>query len=753
MPYDANGNFSPTGDYVNPPTSTPTSTTPTVAPASTPAPAQSSSWGFDASGSYGYGPGRTSSRPTPTPAPTPTPTPATEATPEPPKPSTSKPPKGPAKVVEDTQVNANTDAGDESPSAVGSSANVTDYSRLNPLATGSASTAQASNLNTNQWWQNVGGAIGNFANQHGITGVQAPNINTTPTAGQVASATTASENFTPPKPPKDEGGKGGDKTPVVTGNTGTDKTPGAPVGPKPPTGTSTAYVPPKWTTTPAPTYTATATTAPKAPTASKVPSAITANIGTGIDKVNAPTAGKVPTAIKSDIGATIDNVAGPKGPSGIGKVGYTDDGQAQVAGAEASYGKSAEDALTKAMKAGQGYASQQASIAANQAGSQATASARAAGLSPAQAALMAGQGVESTYGQAYSSNLADATKQYANLAKQMGDLGTTERGQALQKYKNDLDQAVAKGQLSQAEYQTAMQKYDTDVAKETAERAQDLQKYQSDIQQNLGLGQLTQSQYATQMQQYGVDVGAQTAERSQDIQKYQADIQQSLGLGQLNQQQYATQMQQYGVDVGAMTAKQAQDIQKYGMDISKWSQESQNELQRQTLEQTGRLTQQAQDLQARGIDVSQYLGELNAANQRYATDKGVDVQTREADQKLFTQFINFAASAGAALLGLVIDSDKRGKTDIKDGWGVLEAVTAKVKPKSFTYKQGIGDGGSHVGVMAQDLEKTPLSGAVKTGADGMKRVDTGHLSLGNTAMISELNKKLDGVIAHLKGGK
>jgi hypothetical protein len=52
--------------------------------------------------------------------------------------------------------------------------------------------------------------------------------------------------------------------------------------------------------------------------------------------------------------------------------------------------------------------------------------------------------------------------------------------------------------------------------------------------------------------------------------------------------------------------------------------------------------------------------------------------------------------------------------------------------------------------MAQDLEKTPLASTVVTGTDGYKRVDTGQLTLGNTAMITELSDKLDKVFQYLK---
>jgi len=66
------------------------------------------------------------------------------------------------------------------------------------------------------------------------------------------------------------------------------------------------------------------------------------------------------------------------------------------------------------------------------------------------------------------------------------------------------------------------------------------------------------------------------------------------------------------------------------------------------------------------------------------------------------------------------------------------------------------DGGTKVGPMAQDLEQTPLRGAVITGKDGMKSIDTGRLSLGLTGAVAEQQTKideLDAELARLRGLK
>ena len=104
------------------------------------------------------------------------------------------------------------------------------------------------------------------------------------------------------------------------------------------------------------------------------------------------------------------------------------------------------------------------------------------------------------------------------------------------------------------------------------------------------------------------------------------------------------------------------------------------------------------------------------------------------------------------IVGALIASDETKKKNIKSSRHDLEKVFAKVKPYRFNYKEGNGqDDKDHLGVMAQDLEKTSLKGAVMDTPEG-KKVDTGQLTMGNTAMIGELNEKLDKIMKYVKRG-
>lgn len=73
-----------------------------------------------------------------------------------------------------------------------------------------------------------------------------------------------------------------------------------------------------------------------------------------------------------------------------------------------------------------------------------------------------------------------------------------------------------------------------------------------------------------------------------------------------------------------------------------------------------------------------------------------------------------------------------------------------VKPVAFEYKDeivqsGLGKPGKHVGVLAQDVEKSPEGATVveEDPATGLKMLDVGGLSALNTAKLSEIENRLD----------
>jgi hypothetical protein len=371
-------------------------------------------------------------------------------------------------------------------------------------------------------------------------------------------------------------------------------------------------------------------------------------------------------------------------------------GQDMQKAAAASYGGSATEALKKGMAASNDYASDQASRSAMGAGTQAVGYARSAGLSPAQAALMAGQQSGTNYNSAYQNAASEGLNQYGQLASQMGNLGTTQQGLANQKYATDVGQNTAK--------------YGADVGQNTSQYQSQLAantaKYGADVGQNTSQ---YQSQLAANTAKYGADVGQNTSQ-------YQSQL--------------AANTAKYGTDVGANTAK-------YGTDVGKNV--------AQTNAQAGYTVAQQQNA------LNRYATDTNAATSRYASDKGLQgAQTQSNAQ----QQNGIMGMIGAGISGIAtLFSDENAKADIKDGYGILSAVTKNVNPKTFNYKKDTGQDPlvRHAGIMAQDLEKTPLAGAVSTDpTTGYKKVDTNQLTAGNTAMIAELSKKVDSLAKYFK---
>lgn len=133
------------------------------------------------------------------------------------------------------------------------------------------------------------------------------------------------------------------------------------------------------------------------------------------------------------------------------------------------------------------------------------------------------------------------------------------------------------------------------------------------------------------------------------------------------------------------------------------------------------------------------LKQLNQQNKQFKQEQ------QQQQNSNWMNLLGAGLSAGAALLF----SDERVKDDIKDGYGVLARVTKVVGPKSFKYR---GDNVERQGIMAQDLEKTPLAHTVVDTPDG-KMVDTRQLTTANTGMITELSKKVDSLAKYFKGAK
>lgn len=101
-----------------------------------------------------------------------------------------------------------------------------------------------------------------------------------------------------------------------------------------------------------------------------------------------------------------------------------------------------------------------------------------------------------------------------------------------------------------------------------------------------------------------------------------------------------------------------------------------------------------------------------------------------------------------------------GNSDIVELFSHIDAYVFKYKPEAkelFGEEYGVDDG-TNVGIMAQELEKNPVTeNAVKTDEDtGYKVIETNKLTAANSAVISELCKRvlaLEALVEELKNGR
>lgn len=103
-------------------------------------------------------------------------------------------------------------------------------------------------------------------------------------------------------------------------------------------------------------------------------------------------------------------------------------------------------------------------------------------------------------------------------------------------------------------------------------------------------------------------------------------------------------------------------------------------------------------------------------------------------------------------------SDENCKEDIKNIDPSMldvdvEEIARKIRPVKYNYKEGVGTPGEKLGVIAQDLEETPLDSMVKEDENGTKMIDTNELTGANLNLIIQLARKVAALEDQLKGAK
>lgn len=158
------------------------------------------------------------------------------------------------------------------------------------------------------------------------------------------------------------------------------------------------------------------------------------------------------------------------------------------------------------------------------------------------------------------------------------------------------------------------------------------------------------------------------------------------------------------------------------------------------------------------------LQERNQAQQQYGTllqglrgqDMNAALQSRQAAVNGYgagavgaPEKTNVDKYGGAIMAGLAAFSDRRLKTDVKDGERAARSALQGLSAHSFSYKNEAAHGkGKQLGVMAQDLERAGLGHAVVDTPRG-KMVNGAKLATSLAAMMPGLDARL----SKLEGGK
>lgn len=211
---------------------------------------------------------------------------------------------------------------------------------------------------------------------------------------------------------------------------------------------------------------------------------------------------------------------------------------------------------------------------------------------------------------------------------------------------------------------------------------------------------------------------------------------------------YQTNMNNQTVDQGA----QAYNAQKDTIDKSANQRGLLYSGLKQGAEQ-GAATQNAQNTQSQIATNNQNLNNYasgygnqvansNLAN--YQSNVGAAFNGYQNQLQTYNQGLGFlgqaaqGAGAGAALYAA---SDKKLKNDVKDGDKSAQDMVDNLKSKTFSYKDDPEDK-HQLGILAQDMEKSPMGKAVVVETPKGKALDIGKALSAVLAVQSVMNKRL-----------
>jgi len=147
------------------------------------------------------------------------------------------------------------------------------------------------------------------------------------------------------------------------------------------------------------------------------------------------------------------------------------------------------------------------------------------------------------------------------------------------------------------------------------------------------------------------------------------------------------------------------------------------------LEATIDIEQMKADLTKMGFDLQRDLAEMdNATRIEVARLTGEYNAAIAQDQRDGQKEASIIAAIGTVIAGFATKSDIRAKTNISPGSGEVESFLDALNSYKYEYKDpsGSDEAGMFLGVMAQDLEKSPMGASFVKDTPKGKMVDYGH---------------------------
>jgi hypothetical protein len=130
-------------------------------------------------------------------------------------------------------------------------------------------------------------------------------------------------------------------------------------------------------------------------------------------------------------------------------------------------------------------------------------------------------------------------------------------------------------------------------------------------------------------------------------------------------------------------------------------------------------------LQEMGFELTRDLAELDSATQIKVAELTAQWRRAQGDDAKQAAIIQ---AIGTIITGFATKSDIRAKTNISPGSGEVESFLDALNSYKYNYKDpaAADETGMFVGVMAQDLEKTPMGASFVKDTPNGKQVDYGH---------------------------